>query len=66
MAFAFGVLLGGSLQREKRKRSGETVWFFRWREVQMNGTKRYRKAAIGTVADYKTESDAQKAADALR
>lgn len=56
----------GSLQREKRKRSGETVWVFRWREVQMDGTKRYRKAVIGTVADYKTESDAQKAADALR
>ena len=32
----------------------------------MDGTKRYRKALIGTVADYKTESDAQKAADALR
>ena len=56
----------GSLQKEKRKRSGETVWVFRWREVQMDGTKRYRKAVIGTLADYKTESEAQKAADALR
>lgn len=56
----------GSLQREKRKRSGETVWVFRWREVQLDGTKRYRKAVIGTVTDYKTESEAQKAADALR
>lgn len=56
----------GSLQREKRQRSGETVWVFRWREVQMDGTKKYRKAVIGTVSEYKTESDAQRAADALR
>ena len=56
----------GSLQREKRQRSGETVWVFRWREVQMDGTKKYRKAVIGTVSEYKTESEAQKAADALR
>jgi integrase len=56
----------GSLQREKRKRSGDTVWVFRWREVQLDGTKKYRKAVIGSVADYKTESEAQKAADALR
>ena len=33
----------GSLQREKRKRSGETVWVFRWREIQLDGTKRYRR-----------------------
>jgi hypothetical protein len=51
----------GSLQLEKRKRSGETAWVFRWREIQINGTKRYRKAVIGTVAEYKTESEAQKA-----
>ena len=56
----------GSLQREKRKRSGEIVWTFRWREVQMDGTKKYRKAVIGTVSEYRTASDAQKAADALR
>ena len=56
----------GSLQREKRTRSGEIVWTFRWREVQMDGTKKYRKAVIGTVSEYRTASDAQKAADALR
>ena len=56
----------GSLQREKRQRSGETVWVFRWYEIQMDGTKKYRKAVIGTVSEYKTESDAQKAADSLR
>jgi len=56
----------GSLQREKRQKSGETVWVFRWYEVQLDGTKKYRKAVIGTVSEYKTESDAQKAADSLR
>jgi hypothetical protein len=53
------------LQRVKRK-SGETVWIFRWYEVQLDGTKSYRKAVIGSVNDYKTEAKAQKAADALR
>jgi integrase len=56
----------GSLQREKRKRSGETVWVFRWYEIQLDGTKKYRKAVIGTVTEFKTESEAQKAADSLR
>jgi integrase len=56
----------GSLQREKRQKSGETVWIFRWYEIQLDGTKKYRKAVIGTVSEYKTESDAQKAADSLR
>lgn len=56
----------GSLQREKRKRTGETVWIFRWYEVQLDGTKKYRKAVIGTVGEFKTEAEAQKAADALR
>jgi hypothetical protein len=39
---------------------------FRWYEIQLDGTKKYRKAVIGTVSEYKTESDAQKAADSLR
>jgi len=56
----------GSLQKEKRKRTGETVWVFRWYEVQLDGTKKYRKAVIGTVNEYKTEAEAQKAADSLR
>jgi integrase len=56
----------GSLQREKRQKSGETVWVFRWYEIQLDGTKKYRKAVIGTVSEYKTESEAQKAADSLR
>jgi hypothetical protein len=56
----------GSLQREKRQKSGETVWVFRWYEVQLDGTKKYRKAVIGTVSEFKTEAEAQKVADSLR
>lgn len=56
----------GSLQREKRKRTGDTVWVFRWYEIQLDGTKKYRKAVIGTLHEFKTEAEAQKAADALR
>ena len=55
-----------SLQREKRKRSGEIVWVFRWYEVQLDGTKKYRKTVVGTIKEYKTEAEAQKAADSLR
>jgi len=33
---------------------------------QLDGTKRYRKAVIGSVQEYKTEAEAQKAADSLR
>ena len=51
---------------ESSAKSGETVWVFRWYEVQLDGTKSYRKAVIGSVSDYKTEAEAQKAADALR
>src|SRR5580692_12291501 len=54
----------GSLQRVKRK-SGESVWIFRWYEIQPDGTKRYRKVVVGTVEEFKTESDAQNAVDAL-
>ena len=46
--------------------SGESVWMFRWYEVQLDGTKCYRKAVIGSISEYKTEAEAQKAADALR
>ena len=55
----------GSLQRVKRK-SGDVVWVFRWYETQIDGSKKYRKAVVGTVDDYKTEAEAQNAVDALR
>ena len=55
----------GSLQRVKRK-SGQDVWIFRWYEIQPDGSKTYRKAVLGAVEEYKTETEAQTAADALR
>ncbi len=55
----------GSLQRVKRK-SGQNVWIFRWYEIQPDGLKRYRKVVVGTVEEFRTKSDAQKAVDALR
>ena len=55
----------GSLQRVRRK-SGETVWEFRWRETQIDGRRKYRKIVVGRVEEIKTESDAQSAVDALR
>jgi integrase len=55
----------GSLQRVRRK-SGESVWVFRWYEIQPDGMKKYRKAVVGTVSEFKSEAEAQKAVDALR
>jgi len=55
----------GSLQRVKRK-SGQNVWIFRWYEIQPDGSKRYRKVVVGSVDEFRTESDAEKAVDALR
>jgi len=55
----------GSLQRVRRK-SGETVWIFRWRETEIDGTRKYRSIVVGSVGDFKTESDAQNAVNALR
>ena len=49
-----------------KRKAGEAVWIFRWYEVQLDGTKRYRKAVIGSVKDYKTQAEAQKAVDSLR
>jgi integrase len=55
----------GSLQCVKRK-TGKTVWEFRWYEPTTNGDTVYRKKVIGTTEEYKTESQAQRAADAVR
>src|SRR5215469_1262555 len=55
----------GSLQRVKR-RSGPAVWIFRWYEIQADGSKKYRKTVLGTADDFRTETEAQTAADALR
>src|SRR6185312_10577047 len=55
----------GCIAREARK-AGPDVWIFRWREVNVEGRKVNRKAVVGTVEQYRTESVAQKAVDALR
>ena len=55
----------GSLQCVKRK-SGKAAWVFRWYEPTIDGGSVYRKKVLGTTDDYKNESQAQRAADALR
>src|SRR5438034_3987576 len=55
----------GSLQRVRRKR-GTDSWVFRWYELNGAGRRQYRKAVVGTVEQYPTESSAQTAVAALR
>lgn len=54
-----------TLNRVKRK-SGQSVCVFRWYEIQLDGTKKYRKVVVGTAEEYKTEAEAESAVDALR
>src|SRR6478752_7513527 len=55
----------GSLTTEKRS-NGPDVWVYRWRE-QADGTLRVkRKRIVGTIQEYRTESAARKAVDALK
>jgi integrase len=55
----------GCIARERRN-NGPDVWIFRWRETQPDGQRRNRKVVVGTVEEYSTRSEAQKATDALR
>jgi len=55
----------GSLQRVRRKR-GPDCWVFRWYQLESEDRRRYRKAVVGTVEQYPTESSAQTAIAALR
>lgn len=55
----------GCISREGRC-NGPDVWIYRWRETQPNGQRTNRKVVVGTVEEYSTKSEAQKAADALR
>lgn len=55
----------GSLEKEERKK-GPAVWVYRWWEEDTNGKLVHRKAQVGDVEKYPTESAAQAAADALR
>jgi integrase len=55
----------GSVEREERKK-GPAVWVYRWWEEDINGKLMHRKAQVGDVKKYPTESAAHSAADALR
>lgn len=55
----------GSLTTEPRS-NGPDVWVFRWREPSGTGQTTKRKRIIGTVHEFKTETAARKAVDALR
>jgi integrase len=55
----------GSLQLDKR-RNGPDVWIYRWREYQTNGKMQRRGRMIGTIEEYPTKADAQKASEHLR
>jgi hypothetical protein len=55
----------GSLRRIRRK-DGTTVWVYRWRETQIDSTRKRRAIIVGAVEDYPTESLAQAAVDSLR
>ncbi len=55
----------GTIARVKRKQ-GPDCWIFRWRETDINGSRVRRKAVLGTVKEYPTESSALKAAESLR
>ena len=55
----------GSLRRIRRK-DGTTVWVYRWRETQIDSTRKRRAIIVGSIDDYPTESLAQAAVDSLR
>jgi integrase len=55
----------GTLYMEPRK-NGPDVWVYRWRESNPQGRRRLRKQIIGTVRQFRTQAEAQKAVEALR
>lgn len=55
----------GSLTIEKRS-TGPDVWVYRWREQFGTGQTVQRKKIVGTVQQYKSETAARRAVDALR
>src|SRR5690348_11595953 len=55
----------GSLRSVTRK-NGTKVWEYRWREADLKGTVKRRSVIVGTVKKYPSESQAQRAVDALR
>lgn len=55
----------GTLYTESRK-NGSDVWVYRWRETDGAGRRVLRKQIVGTVQEFRTRADAQRAAEALR
>ncbi len=55
----------GALFREPRKK-GPDVWVYRWRETNAEGKRHSRKEILGTVGEFRTQADAQRAAEKLR
>jgi hypothetical protein len=55
----------GSLLRQRRA-DGRTEWVLRFRVTLPDGRRAQRQAIVGTTEQYKTESQAQKAADQMR
>jgi integrase len=55
----------GSLLKECRA-DGTVVWVLRYRATDANGSRVQRQEVIGTTTQYRTESAAQRAADAVR
>ena len=55
----------GNLQLDKRSNSPD-VWVYRWREYLPNGKMQRRGEMIGTIEEYPTKADAQKASEHMR
>ncbi|MGO8718708.1 MAG: tyrosine-type recombinase/integrase [Acidobacteriaceae bacterium] len=55
----------GSLLKQRRA-DGRTEWVLRYRVTLSDGRRVQRQAVVGTTREYRTESQAQKAADRLR
>jgi len=55
----------GSLTTEKRK-NGEQIWVFRWRESGSDGKRVRRKAIVGTLKELPTKAKAETAVAGLR
>jgi len=47
--------------RSIRRKNGTTVWEYRWRETQSDGTRKRRAVIVGTLEEYPNESLAQAA-----
>jgi len=48
------------------RKTGPTVWLYRWREIAPSGKPKMRSRVIGSVKQYPTESAAWKAVETLR